>query len=188
MTVVSLPGVYRLTYREWLGFPDDGRLYELLGGDLLVSPPPSVRHQRISREIQVRLIRHLEAGQRGEVFNAPLGVRLTDEDVVEPDLAVVLAEHASRVGEQAIDGAPDLVVEILSPGSARRDLGTKRDAYQRAGVAEYWIVDPESEAVEVLALVGGAFERHGLFRSKDALSSRLLPDLAIDLGAVFHRS
>jgi Uma2 family endonuclease len=187
MNVVPLPGAYRLTYRDWLGFPDDGRLYELLGGELFVNPPPSVRHQRVSREIQVRLIRHLDTGGRGEVLSAPVGVRLADEDVLEPDLVVVLAEHADRVGEQAILGPPDLVVEILSPGSAGRDLGAKRDAYQRAGVAENWIVDPQAATVEVLALVSGIYERHGLFGRADVLESRLLPDLSLTLSDVFPR-
>jgi Uma2 family endonuclease len=184
--IAPLPSVYRLTYRDWLGFPDDGKLYELIRGELFVNPPPSIRHQRVSREIQLRLIRQLEDGLRGEVLNAPVGVRLADEDVLEPDLVVVLPEHADRVGEQAIMGAPDLVVEILSPGSAGRDLGAKRDAYERAGVPEYWIVDPAAATIEVLALAGGSYERHGLFRRTDALRSRLLPDLRLDLSDVFR--
>src|SRR5262245_37907481 len=135
MTPAALPGVYRMTYSDWLRLPDDGRLYEVIDGELLVSPPPSIRHQRISRRLQSQILRFLEASRLGEVFYAPVGVRLGD-DVLEPDLVIVLREHADRIGEQVIEGAPDIVVEILSPGSAKRDLNAKRMVYQAAGVPE----------------------------------------------------
>ena len=181
----ALPGVYRLTFQDWLAFPDDGRLYEVVEGELYVTPPPNVEHQRISRELEFCLLQYLRSASRGEVFDAPIGVRLSDDNVVEPDLVVVLAEHADRVGKQAILGVPDLVVEILSPGSAKRDLGIKREQYEASGVQEYWIVDPESRSVEVLTLDRGRYARVGLFRNGDRLASRLLPDLTIDLEQVF---
>ena len=179
-----LPGVYRLTYQDWLAFPDDGRLYEILEGDLFVTPPPSIRHQRISRDLGLHLARHLEDTGAGEMLHAPVGVRLSDDDVVEPDLLVVLTAHADRIGEQAVLGAPDLVVEILSPGTARRDLGTKREKYEAAGVREYWIVDPESRSVEVLSLESDRFVRRGLFRSTDTLESSILAGLRIHLAPI----
>ena len=184
MTSAVLPGVYRMTYSDWLRLPDDGRLYEIIDGELLVSPPPSIRHQRISRRLAFQIERFLEASPLGEIFYAPVGVRLGD-DVVEPDLVIVLREHADRIGEQVIGGAPDIVVEILSPGSAKRDLGAKRATYQSAGVPEYWIVDPESAAIEVLALERGAYLRVALLRRDDTLSSRLLEGLEIQLSMIF---
>jgi Uma2 family endonuclease len=177
-----LPGIYRLTFADWLRFPDDGRLYEILEGELYVTPPPSIEHQRISRNLLLNISRHFS---KGEVLYAPVGVRLSDEDVLEPDLVVVLREHADRIGAQVIEGTPDLIVEILSPGTARRDLGPKREKYREAGVPEYWIVDPASSSIEVLALRDGAYVRHGLFRKHEVLRSLLLPEIEIALAQVF---
>lgn len=187
MSPATLPGVYKLTYRDWLAYPDDGRLYEIIGGELFVSPPPIIRHSRIARELGTRIHAFLDRAHLGELFFAPTGVRLGDEDVVEPDLLVVLREHADRIGEQVIDGPPDLCVEILSAGSARRDLTTKRELYARAGVPEYWIVDPETASVEVLRLDRGAYARAGLYRKGDTLRSPLLEGLQIPLAGVFPR-
>jgi len=185
MATVPLPGVYRLTYGDWLGYPDDGRLYELIEGELLMTPPPSTEHQRISRDLGYWLISHLREHDGGEVLSAPTGVKLSDEDVLEPDLLVVLREHLDRIGHQVVEGPPDLVVEILSAGTAKRDLGPKRRAYKDAGVVEYWIVDPESESVEVLTLEHGRYQRFGLFRRSDVLRSQVLPDLEIPLAEIF---
>jgi Uma2 family endonuclease len=185
MTLVPLPGVYKLTSRDWLGFPDDGKLYELIDGELFVTPAPSTRHQRLARNLARHLDAHLVETGRGELFFAPIGVKLSDEDVVEPDLVVVLAEHAERIGPQVIEGAPDLVVEILSPGSAGRDLTSKRDLYARFGIPEYWIVDPESASVEVLTIEGDAYARSGLFRRGDTLRSDLLEGLELALSEIF---
>ncbi len=182
---VAVPGVYRLTYTDWLAFPNDRYRYEVIDGDLLVTPPPAIVHQRVSREIEFALLTFLRANNLGEVLNAPVGVKLDDSNVVEPDLLVVLSHNAHRIGEQVITGPPDLVVEILSPGTARRDLGVKRDTYAQAGVPEYWIVDPESSSIEVLALTSNAYERTGLYRASDVLLSRLLPRFNLNLGAVF---
>jgi len=182
---VALPGVYRMTYQDWLDFPDDGHLYEIVEGELYVAPPPNVEHQRITREIESRLLLFLRAAGLGEIFYAPMGVRLTDDDVLEPDLVVVLKEHADRIGKQVIEGAPDLVVEVLAPGTAKRDLGMKRELYQAVGVREYWIVDPESRSIEVLMLDGGRYTRSGLFRVADILTCRLLPGFELELAEVF---
>ncbi len=185
MSSVQLPGAYRLTYRDWLAAAEEGHLYEIIEGELFVTPPPSVYHQRISRDLEHELVHHLKTAG-GEVLYAPIGVRLSDDDVLEPDLVVVLPAHADRIGEQAIEGAPDLVIEILSPGSAKRDLGIKRKKYESAGVCEYWIVDPEASSVEVLALERGGYVRHGLFRRADTLTSRLLAGFAVALSKIFR--
>lgn len=185
MVTSSLPGIYRLTFADWLRFPDDGRRYEILEGELYSTPPPSVEHQRISRNLEFFLMTFLRRHAKGEVLYAPIGVRLSDEDVVEPDLVVVLREHASRIGVQVIEGPPDIVVEILSPGTARRDLGPKREKYREADVPEYWIVDPANAAVEVLTLRDGAYVRHGVFGKSEILRSLVLPELEIALGEVF---
>jgi Uma2 family endonuclease len=183
-----LPSIYRLKFADWMQFPDDGRLYEILEGELYMTPPPSIEHQRISRELGFLLLVFLRKQQKGEILNAPIGVRLSDEDVLEPDLVVVLREHADRVGVQVIEGPPDLVVEILSPGTARRDLGPKRAKYEEAGVPEYWIVDPASASIDVEVLREGKYARHALVKQGEILRSPLLPGLEIALAEVFAKA
>jgi Uma2 family endonuclease len=185
MSTVILPAAYRLTYADWLRLPDDGRISEIIDGDLFVTPTSSIQHQRISRKIAMHVAAFLERSGRGELFYAPTGVRISDDSVVEPDLLVVLQEHRDRIGDQVIDGPPDIVVEILSPGTARRDLVTKREIYSLAGIPEYWIVDSEAANVEVLVLERGAYSRAGLYRRAEALRSPLLPDLDLPLTEIF---
>ncbi|MEM9453136.1 MAG: Uma2 family endonuclease [Myxococcota bacterium] len=184
-SVVLLPGVYRLTYNDWLELPHEQYLYELIDGELLVSTTPSIKHQRICPEIQVELVNHARRHGEGEVFQAPTGVRLSDNDVVEPDLIVVMPNSSATIGAQAIEGAPDLVVEVLSPGTAHRDLGRKRELYERAGVREYWIVDPESRSIEVLGMRNGAYIQVGLHKVGDILSSRVLPLFELEITDLF---
>jgi Uma2 family endonuclease len=186
MNTVILPAAYRLTYRDWLCLPDDGSRYEILDGEILMTPAPSVRHQVISSRLHSRLGPFLETSGAGSLFAAPTGVRLSDDVVVQPDLLVVLAEHRSRIAEQVIDGPPDVVAEILSPGTARRDLVAKRELYARFGVPEYWIVDSEGSNTEVLVLERGAYTRFGLFRRHETLRSSLLPELSVPLAEVFE--
>lgn len=188
MSTVILPAAYRLTYRDWLRRPDDGRVYEILDGEIYMTPAPSIRHQDISSRLHSRLGPFLENSGAGRLFAAPTGVRLSEDVVVQPDLLVVLAQHRDRLGEQVIDGPPDLVVEILSPGTAGRDLVAKRELYARFAVPEYWIVDSEGSNVEVLTLERGAYSRAGLFRRHETLRSPLLPDLGIPLDEVFRES
>lgn len=182
---VAPPHAYRVNFDDWLQTPDDGRRYEILGGEFFVAPPPNLLHQRISKNLFLKLSQHLEATATGEAFYAPVGVKLSEENVVEPDLVVVLEENRHRIGTQAIEGPPDLVVEILSPGTAGRDLGPERALFERGGVPEYWIVDPEAATVEVLSLAGGAYRRIGLFGHGESLRSRRLVGLEIAVEAVF---
>jgi len=114
MTPSLVPPEYRLTYADWLALPDDGPRYEIIGGELFVNPLPNARHERISRELGEALELCLSGPKRGDVFYAPIGVKLSNEDVPQPDLVVVLAKHKDRIGERVIEGAPDLVVEILA--------------------------------------------------------------------------
>jgi Uma2 family endonuclease len=182
---IAVPLAYRLTISDWLESPEDRRC-ELIEGELHVVPPPAIRHQRVSRRLLGPLQAHVELNRLGEVFYSPTGVRFSDETAVEPDLTLVLAAHADRVREQWVEAPPDLVVEILSPGTARRDLVLKRELYQSSSVPEYWVVDPEAQTVEVLTLRAGRYERFGLFGRADRLRSALLPGLEIPLAEVFN--
>lgn len=180
-----VPAAYRLTFADWLELPEGKGLTEILHGELLVTPSPTTTHQLIVGNLHLALRRHL--GARGQVFLAPLGVRFAEHTVLEPDLLVVLAEHAGRVHEEFIEAPPDLVVEILSRGSAGRDLHAKRAVYEAAGVPEYWIVDPQAATIEVLVLRGGAYASHCRFAAEASLSSPALPGLALPVREIFAR-
>ena len=125
----------KLTYREYALLPDDGRTHELIDGRHYMSPSPSAYHQRISRRIQVQLYQQLEVSGRGEVFDAPFDVQLSQFDVVQPDLAVFLREHIGRISPSRALGPPDLAVEFLSPSTAAKDRDLKLELYRQAGVA-----------------------------------------------------
>lgn len=174
-----------MTYRDWLAFPDDHQIREILEGEVFVSPPPSICHQSAVLAIASQLREHLRRTGAGRVFLAPTGVRLAESTVPEPDVLVVLRENADRIGEQFIDGPPDLVVEVLSPGTAQRDVGRKRDLYEAHGVREYWIVDTEARTVEVLQLRAGRYERAALHGAGDRLRSPLLGEFEMDVADAF---
>jgi Uma2 family endonuclease len=136
MTLVTTPLGEGFTLADWEAMPDDGRRYELIGGTIIVSPTPATGHQRGSRCLQ-RLLEDA-APPDHEVFNAPVGLRLPEEQMVEPDLVVV--PHAG-VGENHLTLPVLLVVEIVSPGSRTHDKVTKRAVYAEAGIEHYWLVD-----------------------------------------------
>ena len=176
----------KLTYREYALLPDDGHTHELIDGRHYMSPSPSAYHQRISRRIQVQLYQQLEISGRGEVFNAPFDVQLSQFDVVQPDLAVFLSEHVGRISPSRALGPPDLAVEILSPSTAAKDRDLKLELYRQAGVPEYWIVDPEAHQVTVYHLHGGTPDERGVFTDRVAMSQpggrRRRPDSGLVTG------
>jgi Uma2 family endonuclease len=180
----------KLTYDDFVLLPADGHRHELLDGEHHVTPAPGLRHQRLLRRLLVALDAAAQADGAGEVLCAPFDVVVSRHDVLEPDLLFVSAERSAVLTAANAQGAPDLVVEILSPASRRLDEILKRDLYERAGVAEYWIVDPEAEAVKVLRRSeGGLFGRAHLLtrRDGDVLTTPLLPGLLLALEAVFAR-
>ncbi len=138
------------TWEDVLRMPDDGNRYEFIGGRLYVTAAPVTRHQRICKRLQQALISVLEHAGHGEVFFAPYLVEFPGTgDRVQPDIFFVSNERRGIITEKQVLGAPDLVVEILSPSTAHRDRGIKLDLYARRGVREYWIVDPVDDVVDV---------------------------------------
>ena len=138
------------TWEDVLRMPDDGNRYEFIGGRLYVTAAPVIRHQRISKRLVAALMRILEDAGHGEVFKAPCLVEFPGiGDRVQPDLFFVAEERREIIREKQLLGAPDLVVEILSPSTAHRDRGIKLDLYARCGVGQYWIVDPVEDVVDV---------------------------------------
>ena len=138
------------TWRDAQRMPDDGNRYEAIGGELFMTAAPNFRHQKVSQRVFKELDRSLQEPGHGEVVYAPFGVEFpaTDEGV-QPDLLFVSNERREILGSDWIRGAPDLVVEILSPSTASHDRGIKLELYERQGVREYWIVDPDEHVVDV---------------------------------------
>ena len=180
------PDAYRLSWSDWLEMPEHQGFCEIIGGELFMSPAPSITHPVAVRNIFRLLDRHVADHNLGETLFAPTGVRLSDEDVVEPDVLVILDAHRERLGELALMGAPDLVVEVLSPCTARRDLIAKRALYEAHSVQEYWIVDPIARRIEVLVLDGEVFVQAGLYAAGDSFESTLLSGLEIAVDAVLN--
>ena len=175
----------KFTHADLLEMPDDGKRREIIEGELFVTPSPNLDHQRISRRIELAVANYLEAHPIGEIFDAPMDVILSDFDVLEPDLLVVLNEHR-EILKTWVEGTPDLVVEILSPSTSHRDRGLKLKAYARHGVTEYWIVDPEQRAIEVYRLGRERYRLSQVFREAESLTSPLLPGFSLPLASVFN--
>ena len=159
MEPMALP---QITWQDVQQLPDDGNRYEAIDGELCVTPAPSLRHQRILMRLTLALHHLLVEPGHGELFFAPTGVEFpATEEGVQPDLLFVSNQRRGILADQWIRGAPDLVVEILSPTTAHRDRGVKRKLYDRQGVSVYWIVDPDARAVEVWTF--GTEPGHGRF-------------------------
>jgi Uma2 family endonuclease len=183
----AIPEGRKLTYDDFLAIPDDGLRHEIIDGVHYVTPSPNLRHQRVVGALYLRIANHLEAHSVGEVFLAPFDVVFTKFDVVEPDLLFVSKERLEIVTEKNVEGTPDLVIEVLSESTSRRDLGMKRQMYDRAGVIEYWIADPESETIQVFRRTADRLAlATTLARAAGAvLTTPLLPGLEIALFRVF---
>lgn len=172
-----------LTEEDFWALPDDENRYEIIGGERFASPPPATTHQRVSTRLTSALFVAIENRGLGIVFSAPTAVKLSPIDFPQPDILVVRIERRNLVQEQAVLGAPDLVVEILSPSSRRRDLVKKRGLYQTAGVEEYWIVDPVKRTVEVFVLESGLY--HSWPMAQGTVRSRVLPTVDFGYDRIF---
>ncbi len=174
----------KFTYEDYRNTPEDKR-YELLDGDLIVVPAPRPYHQDISRNLEWLLWQFVKSHDLGKIYDSPIDVVLSDTDIVQPDLLFISKERIHIVTEMEILGAPDLVIEILSPGTAERDRTYKRSLYARHGVREYWLIDANSRTVEVLRLGTGGFESAAVFGREDVLATPLLKGLRLNLSEVF---
>ena len=178
----------KLTYDDFVQFPDDGTRHELIDGEHYVTPSPVPKHQRIVWNLVVMIGAHLETHPVGRAYTAPLDVLFSDFDVVEPDLLFVSSARLSQVlTTKNIVGAPDLVVEIGSPGTRRRDETIKRRLYERFGVSEYWVIDPELDAIRVYRQSGAGYVRVAelTLEDGDVLATPLIPNLALPLARIF---
>jgi Uma2 family endonuclease len=182
------PGV-KLTYDDFALFPDDGKRHELIDGEHYVTPSPNLKHQTVSGNIHILIAVWLEDHPIGRIYYAPFDVVFSRFDVVEPDLLYVSNARMAEVLTPAnVQGAPELVIEIGSPSTRKRDETIKRHLYERSGVSEYWIVDPELDVVRVYRRDGDGFGRAiELSReTNEVLATPLLPGLEMTLARIFR--
>jgi Uma2 family endonuclease len=174
------------TYEDLLALPDDGKRYEIIEGELFEMPPPNWNHA-VTIIALLELLLPLVAALRGEIATAPVGVFFPGADPVEPDIVVLLPESPASPARRGVEGAPDLVVEVLSPSNRTHDRLTKRALYAQAGVREYWLVDPERRSVEVLSLDRDALRVAQIAAGDETIVSPLLGGAAFPLAAIFAR-
>jgi Uma2 family endonuclease len=178
----------KLTYDDYLRLPDDGKRYELIDGELQVTPAPGTRHQSTVANVLFLLGRHIRERRLGRLWTAPLDVFFGPTDVVQPDLVFVSAERREIITEVAVRGAPDLAIEVLSPSTRRRDEGIKLRQYEREGVLEYWLLDPDTRTAKVFGHEGNRLVLAAELsaEAEDVLSSPLFPGLELDVAALFE--
>ena len=175
----------KFTYKDYKSLPEsETKRYELMEGELIMVPSPNEYHQRVSGRLEFILRAFVEGKNLGRVYYAPLDVHL-GEDVVQPDILFISRERFSIITEEEIQGAPDLVIEILSPATAERDQTYKKTLYARHGGREYWIVDPEEKTIKVMTLGKAGFESSGTYKKSDVLKSSIFSGLTINLPEVF---
>lgn len=183
MAAVLETQVRRWTYEEYCRLDDDQR-HEIIDGNLLMAPSPDMWHQDWIGELYMILRNHARRHKLGKVLVAPFDVILDPANVVQPDLIFVAAANLGILQRRGIFGVPDLLIELVSPSSVRRDRYDKRELYARFGVKEYWIGDPANRSLEILSLKEGRYELHGAAEEKGRLTSLVLAGLEFDLTEV----
>jgi Uma2 family endonuclease len=177
-----------LTIEDLDACPDDGNRYELIGGELFVSRAPSIPHQLVIQNLQKQLLTYLDQNPIGTIV-VGAGAVFSEYDAVIPDLVFVHKERWSKiVSDGRFTGAPDIAVEVLSPGAEnrRRDLSVKRQLYAQYGVREYWIVDPEDRSVDIYRLAGRSLEKIVTLLDEDNITSPDLPGFQLSVSVVFN--
>jgi Uma2 family endonuclease len=175
----------KYTHADLQLMPDDGKRREIINGELYVTPSPVNYHQKILFNLTLAMGKFLEDNPLGELRFAPLDVILSEHDVLEPDLLLVLNDHKDIL-QDWVRGAPDLVIEILSPTTEARDRGIKLKAYARYGVQEYWIVDPIAQVIEVYRLTAEGYHLAATCAKGNAVETPLLPGFSLAVGSIFN--
>ena len=176
-----MPVDIRLTYEDYCLLPNDGKRYEIIDGELFVTPSPRHVHQWIISNLLFYLAQFVKGHNLGRVYAAPFDVVFSRFDVVEPDILYVSKARMSILTDKNIQGAPDLAVEVLSETTAEIDRTTKLKLYARFGVQEYWIIEPVGPAAEIYRQGKGGFELAANLKADDALTSPLFPGFSLPL-------
>jgi len=180
-SLVSRP----FTYDDYLALPDDGKRYQVIEGEISMTPAPSPRHQEIQADLCARMVLHVREHLLGKVYVSPIDVALSMVDIVQPDILFVAKDRMDIVAKKNIVGIPNLIVEILSPSSVERDRVEKMTLYERYGLPEYWIVDPDSQTVDVYLSAANRLEKVETLKVGEELHSRQIPGLVLELSEIF---
>jgi Uma2 family endonuclease len=175
----------KLSYEEFRQLPDDGKRYELISGEVHLTPAPNTKHQFVVHNLDISLSPYVQKNKLGEVWEAPLDVRLAEGTALQPDLVFVANRRAEIVREEFIAGAPDLVVEVLSASTAVHDGATKLPIYAAASVPEVWLIDSQAKTVEVLKLQGKKYFVDATLAGDQVLTSNLFPGWQLPLRDLF---
>ncbi len=174
------------TYADYLRLPDDGKRYEIIAGVLYVANAPSFEHQYTVGEVSFALRSFVKQHQSGVILEAPFEVHLAENiKPVQPDVLFIRTDQQPPAGTQVFVGVPDLIVEVISPSSIRLDRTVKFDAYEQAGVPEYWIIDHKARLVEVYTLARGEYALFGQSTGDEVITSHVLPGLEIKASSLF---
>jgi Uma2 family endonuclease len=178
----------KLTYDDYLLFPEDGLRHEILDGEHYVAPSPFLSHQDISSNLHSALGPFIRGNRLGKLYAAPTDVVLSSHDIAVPDLVFVSNERLGILKDKNIQGAPDLVIEIISPSTRRRDEGIKLQRYEAFGIQEYWMFYPDRKSTRVYRREGGRLRLVAELSAtaRDILSTPLLPGLEIPLIEIFE--
>lgn len=181
MSMIAPKG-QKWTYEDYAKLPEDGLRHEIIDGEHYVNASPSTQHQHVSKRLQYQLYTKIELAGLGVLYNAPIDVQLSEYDIVQPDLVIILNQNVRKITPTKIKVAPHLVVEILSPSTADADRTIKKDLYERSGVLEYWIVDPFEQQVDQWVLTDGKFK---LAAKSNILRLSFVSGIEVDLDSVW---
>ena len=184
---VRIPKQKLLTYADYaqLTPPDSGN-YELHNGQIIYMPSPIPLHQRLSMRLTNRLFNHIEQHKLGELFTAPIDTVFTPNDTMQPDILFLKNDRLHLIGDKKIDGAPDLIVEILSPSNSPKEMGYKKLVYEFSGVREYWIVNLNKKTLTQYENVDGEFHSRRVFQQTDTLTSLVIEGFETPMNALFE--
>lgn len=188
MAIAIVPSTPKIqfTYEDYLELPDDGKRYEIIDGELYMSTSPTPNHQKIVRNFLFALSLYLKRHPIGEVMPAPLEVFFSQTNIAQPDIIFISNERSDIIKPTQIKGAPDLVIEVLSPSTEKRDRTVKLKMYARFGVREYWLPKEKTATVEIFRLQDGELVPVARLGKSDVLTSPLFPGLEISLDEIFN--
>jgi len=183
--MTSITDRKKITYADYLIIDDNNR-YEIFNGELYMVPAPSTNHQSVSRNLEFLIWNFVKQKGLGKVFYAPIDVVFDDDEVFQPDIVFIKSENQSIIGKNAIQGVPDLIVEIVSPSSTFYDTIEKKDIYRKYGVKEYWLIFPDEKVIEVLSLEKGEYLEFCKSKKEGIVKSKILEGLEINSKDVFE--
>ncbi|MGH7959646.1 MAG: Uma2 family endonuclease [Opitutaceae bacterium] len=183
---MTAPQTALFTAADYREMPDDGRRYQLVAGELFMAPAPNTFHQMVQRNVLCRLENHLRQHPAGTVLGAPCDVYIDEHNVFQPDVLYVTREHADRIQNEGIHGAPDLAVDILSPSSAALDR-RKRALLAKAGTNEFWQIDTGLRQLQRFVFAENAAKPVALIDEPETFTSPLFPGLTVETAEIFRR-